>query len=96
MALMHYQGRSPINDVVRSVVLGAAMIPPLVLAGCTGGKSGTAETPPQPEASPSGSAAAPEASAPPTQVVRPRSTNGGSMPTRGFSGAGRRGGARAT
>lgn len=34
---MGYQGRSPLNDVTRSVVLGAAMIAPALLEQCTRG-----------------------------------------------------------
>jgi hypothetical protein len=101
---MSYQGRSPINDVVRSVVMSAAMISPTLLAAC-GGQAEKPPTPPEPlpnvdrdataTADPTtpDSGATPVATAAPSDdVVRPRPTPTGTgrmMPTRGFAGAAR-------
>ncbi|HEY1953980.1 MAG TPA: hypothetical protein VGH28_00160 [Polyangiaceae bacterium] len=46
---MSYEGRSPINDVVRSVVMGAAMISPALLAACRGESAATPPPDPLPE-----------------------------------------------
>lgn len=83
---MAYQGRSPIKDVVRSVVMGAAMLSPAALEACSGSQVPQPPKPPDPSAD--GGVAAPD-----NTVVRPRTdpTNGPSMPTRGFAGAVRRG-----
>lgn len=90
---MSYQGRSPIKDVVRSVVMGAGMISPALLEACA---SSTPNPPPpiplvDPLADVDGGAeggAASVATAPPTEVVRPRTApTGNNMPTRGFAGA---------
>lgn len=95
---MAYEGRSPIKDVVRSVVMGAAMISPALLAQCTEHPT-TPPIPldptgaPPPTGIPSAATSAnvatppPTASAPPNEVVRPRTPPNGQMPTRGFSGA---------
>ncbi len=98
---MSYQGRSPFKDVVRSVVMSAAMISPALLASCaSSGPATTAPTAPVDPAAggtatatvaaePSATATT-EPSAPPTALVRPRDLDGGPrMPTRGFSGAAR-------
>jgi|SRR6185312_9788146 len=100
---MSYEGRSPINDVVRSVVMGAAMISPAALAACRG--ESTVTPPPDPLPQPSATVASldagetpqatptvtaePTVTAPPTTVVRPRPTTSPThnMPTRGFAGA---------
>jgi hypothetical protein len=37
---MSYEGRSPIKDVVRSVVMSAAMVSPGLLAACAGPQTG--------------------------------------------------------
>jgi hypothetical protein len=42
---MNFSGRSPFNDVVRSVIIGAAMISPAAMVAC-------AESPPPPPANP--------------------------------------------
>ena len=85
---MSYQGRSPIKDVMRSVVLGAGMISPALIEACATNTPTTTPLPPT-----SGTAVAstpPVDSAPPTEVVRPRpNPTGTNMPTRGFSGAAR-------
>lgn len=97
---MAYEGRSPIKDVVRSVVMGAAMVSPALLAQCTEHPATTPPVPVDPTAMPtstgipsaavsanlSGTPSA-SASAPPNEVVRPRSLPTGQMPTRGFAGA---------
>ena len=101
---MSYQGRSPLKDVVRSVVMSAAMISPALLAACGGATPVTtaptlpvdpnattaavATAAPDPTAPPTEEATEPNA--PPNDVVRPRDSDGGAkMPTRGFSGAAR-------
>jgi hypothetical protein len=96
---MSYQGRSPLKDVVRSVVMGAAMISPALLAACGGAAPvTTAPTMAEPPAATGAVATVaiepstppPEPSAPPNDVVRPRDSDGGTtMPTRGFCGAAR-------
>jgi hypothetical protein len=96
---MSYQGRSPLKDVVRSVVMSAAMISPALLAACGGATPVT--TAPTLPVDPNATATAVATTAPPTEeatepnappndVVRPRDSDGGAkMPTRGFSGAAR-------
>ncbi|HEY1696645.1 MAG TPA: hypothetical protein VGG39_31000 [Polyangiaceae bacterium] len=97
---MAYEGRSPIKDVVRSVVMGAAMISPALLAHCTEHPATTPPIPLDPTGAPTSggipSAAVSAnvagtttstASAPPNDVVRPRTAPTGQMPTRGFAGA---------
>jgi hypothetical protein len=97
---MSYEGRTPIRDVIRSVVLGAAMVSPAALEACT--KDQPQPKPPEPDPLPSttatGTAATATATAtqPDEPVVsgasqRPRGkSDGGPMiPTRGFSGRGR-------
>lgn len=101
---MSFSGRSPFKDVVRSVVMSAAMISPAALEAC-------AEAPPPPakpdplavtiaSAPDAGSVATntPDVSiadggapAPDDSVVRPRTPVGGSpqLPSRGFVGAAR-------
>jgi hypothetical protein len=98
---MSFRGRSPINDVVRSVVMSAAMVSPALLASCASSPAvTTAPTSPNGPndqaavastgATVASATAAPEPSAPPTDVVRPRDIDGGPrMPLRGFSGAAR-------
>jgi hypothetical protein len=85
---MSYQGRSPIKDVVRSVVMGAAMVSPALLEAC-GGSPPTPPVPPDGNGNTLNVAGGADAGAPPNEVVRPRGPTGGSMPTRGFSGAAR-------
>lgn len=84
---MSFQGRSPINDVVRSVVLGAAMITPVALQGCAGANP---EPPKPPKTDPEVTVTELDGGVPDPSVVRPRGpkdpTN---MPTRGFSGGAR-------
>lgn len=89
---MSFAGRSPLNDVVRSVLVGAAMITPAMLAACQ--KEGAPPPPRVP--APGEESATPVASesvaAPPTASVRPRedpSVTVPKMPVRGFSGAAR-------
>lgn len=89
-----YQGRSPLNDVVRSVVVGATMISPAVLEGCSRSQQPPVTPPPPPiQTSDAGALqiAAQDAAAPPPQVVRPRApeNTGNMMPTRGFAGGAR-------
>jgi hypothetical protein len=70
-----YQGRSPLKDVVRSVVMGATMILPALLESCS--RTQPPPTPPpdpvvaQPDAGSAQIAVSPDASAPPTNVVSP-------------------------
>ena len=73
---MGYEGRSPLNDVVRSVVMGAAMISPGVLAACRG--QGAKTPPPDPLPDPSATTASldagdttPTASTAPTTTAEP-------------------------
>ncbi|MEO7110370.1 MAG: hypothetical protein ABI183_08045 [Polyangiaceae bacterium] len=89
---MSFSGRSPFNDVVRSVIIGAAMITPAALLAC-------AESPPPPanpdaplpiatggsDVPPTPTATAPDAyasindagtPAPPDSAVRPRTPPG--------------------
>ena len=61
---MSYEGRSPINDVVRSVVMGAAMISPAALAACRG--ESTVTPPPDPLPQPSATVASLDAGEMPT------------------------------
>lgn len=85
---MSFEGRSPLKDVVRSVLLGAAMISPVVLTMCKneGAPPVSPEGPAQTAAADANDAAA----APPTATVRPRlDPNAPQTPTRGFSGAAR-------
>lgn len=99
---MPYEGRSPLKDVARSVVIGAAMIPASMLAGCsrhtavtsppgTGSGSGTDGTPPTMIPTPPAPVDAGVDVAPPPDVVRPRAdaTPVNMMPTRGFAGGSR-------
>ena len=93
---MSYEGRTPIRDVIRSVVLGAAMVSPAALEACT---KEPQPKPPEPDPLPSTTAtgtATATATQPDEPVVsgasqRPRGkSDGGPMiPTRGFSGRGR-------
>jgi hypothetical protein len=99
---MDYQGRSPLKDITRSVIMGAAMIPAAVLAGCsrnarpqgndpnsTGGSDNTVTM------TPGDAGTNAIVQAPPPDVVRPRTppvdpnanNNVRQMPTRGFAGA---------
>ncbi len=96
-----FQGRSPLKDITRSVIMGAAMLPAAVLASCsrpshtqtpdptgTGGNDNTATM------TPGDAGANPVIQAPPPEVVRPRvqPDAGGAirnMPTRGFAGGAR-------
>jgi hypothetical protein len=94
---MSYQGRSPLKDVARSVVIGAGMISPALLQHCATPSGRPPEIPLDGTASttPTGTTMAvastpPAESAPPNDVVRPRpSPTGTQMPTRGFAGAAR-------
>ncbi len=82
---MSYEGRSPLKDVVRSVLLGAAMITPVALAACQNEVAPpatpdtvTVVTPPTMADAASApitiATDAPDAAdaAPPTEIVRPR------------------------
>ena len=70
---MSYEGRSPINDVVRSVVMGAAMISPAALAACRGESAAT--PPPDPLPQPSATVASLDAGdTTPTASVTPSAT----------------------
>jgi hypothetical protein len=92
---MTYRGRSPLKDVARSVVMGAGMISPALLDACATNPPTT--TAPVTSGSTTGIPSAAVSatiggvpSAPPTDTVRPRTNpTSTSMPTRGFSGAGR-------
>lgn len=90
-----YQGRSPLKDVVRSVVMGATMITPAVMEGCSRTQQPPPNPPPDtnaPDASTAQIAVSPQdAAAPPPAVVRPRvpENNVNTMPTRGFAGGAR-------
>jgi hypothetical protein len=98
---MSYSGRSPFKDVVRSVLLGAAMISPAVLAACAGAPTPPANPEPLtvylPDAgavtsnTPDVAIADSGVPAPPDSAVRPRTPVGTppQMPMRGFSGAAR-------
>ncbi len=88
---MDYQGRSPLKDITRSVIMGAAMIPAAMLAGCS------RQRPPENPAPTGGNVAVGDAGAmpviampvepgsppdvvvlaPPPEVVRPRVPIGG-------------------
>jgi hypothetical protein len=81
---MDYQGRSPLKDITRSVIMGAAMIPAAVLAGCS-----RQARPQSPDSNPPvgndntvtmtpGDAGInPVIQAPPPELVRPRTPPGG-------------------
>jgi hypothetical protein len=94
---MRYEGRSPINDVVRAVVVGAAMIPPALLVACSGGDAKPPEVPLPPDPNgdpriqqvagdPDAGVMSKDAGAPDPSVVRPRGGDGNGHPTRGFRG----------
>jgi hypothetical protein len=96
---MDFQGRSPLKDITRSVVLGAAMVPAALLTEC----ANNPQTPPEPHGAGSSGGAglvatqADGGTAPPPEVVRPRQPettddepDHDRMPTRGFAGAVRR------
>ncbi len=101
---MSYEGRSPCNDVMRSVVMGAAMLSPALLEACSGSQPENlppTSTPPDPTTAPSTAATGAPSMAvatawPSGQPVtthaseRPRG-NGDptSHPTRGFRGGAR-------
>jgi hypothetical protein len=85
-----------LKDVARSVVMGAGMISPALLDACaTNPPTTTApvtsgSTTGIPSAAVSATVGSGSPSAPPTEVVRPRTNpTSTSMPTRGFSGAAR-------
>ena len=94
---MEFQGRSPLKDVARSVLMGAAMIPAAALAACS--RNEATPTPADPNSSggwqnsvadPNAPDAAPATARPRTPPTPPGGT-GASMPTRGFAGAPRGG-----
>lgn len=92
---MDYQGRSPLKDVARSVVIGAAMVPAAMLSSCSrnhGTQPNNATMTPNAIVPPdAGALAPPVVLAPPPDVVRPRAPEGtgNAMPTRGFAGGSR-------
>ena len=93
---MSYEGRSPCKDVMRAVVMSAAMVSAATLEACSSTSSPEVPTVNLPEPEPTAvsteaptsapSVATPEPSA---SAVRPRGNDTPSMPTRGFSGAAR-------
>lgn len=77
------------KDVMRAVVVGAAMIPPATLAACSGAPATPPPVPIPPDPN-DPKVAVDDAGAPPNEVVRPRTPDPASstrqMPTRGFRG----------
>jgi hypothetical protein len=100
MLAMSYEGRSPFKDVIRSVVVGATMVSPSLLQACASAPPGEKpiDVPPPPSntntvaTSEPPATGDPMASAPPNEIVRPRTDPTAPIvhPTRGFSGAARR------